>query len=248
MKKRLIDQNKRDVISVNGNHDDFPQEKEVSNHDNSINHPDEASINNFSIDEEEDDETMLFHNIAHEDNDHHDLNSCVDHDEQQEYQLSTQQRRHVATVTPRKKENITNFGGILESSIDPGSRSFSKLNGKASYKDLLNVIREKDKLIGKLQSENEGKDFIELNAIQEKSVVEVTKKYLFPYCQFIRNADVLDRFESSNSIGKMIMDRVGVKDNIRSNFWYTYKHIVRKAIKQQRNISHNAIRCVFISK
>ena len=61
MKKRLIDQDKRDAISVNGNHHDFPQEKEVSNHDNSSNHPDEVSINNFSIDEEEDDETMLFH-------------------------------------------------------------------------------------------------------------------------------------------------------------------------------------------
>ena len=60
MKKRLIDQDKTDVISVNhGNHDDFPREKEVSNNDNSSNHPDEASINNFSIDEEEDDETML---------------------------------------------------------------------------------------------------------------------------------------------------------------------------------------------
>ena len=119
---------------------------------------------------------------------------------------------------------------------------------KLLYKDLLNMIKEKDKLIGKLQSENEGKEFVELNSIQEKSVVEFTKKHLFPYCQFIRNADVLDRFESSNSIGNMIMNCIGVKDNIRSNFWFTYKHIVRKAIKQQRNISHNAIRNVFISE
>ena len=63
------------------------------------------------------------------------------------------------------------FNNRIIVSIDPRSRSFSKLNGKASYKDLLNVIKEKDKLIGKLQSENEEKDFIELNAIQEKSVV-----------------------------------------------------------------------------
>ena len=53
------------------------------------------------------------------------------------------------------------------------------------------MIKEKDKLIGKLQSENEGKEFVELNSIQEISVVEVTKKYLFPYYQFISNADVI---------------------------------------------------------
>lgn len=282
MKKRLIDQNRTDIVSVTHgfqvkepstryNQDDVQKGREVSHHDNSSNHlDDDISINNFGVDELEDNETILFHNIEHEDNDNNDTSSCADHDEQQEYQSSTQQRHHIATVTPRKKAKIRNFDSVhmpkqnnfsiskskptdnfrnrTESSIDPGTGNLSEQHQKASYKDLLNMIKEKDKLIGNLQSENEGKEFVELNSIQEKSVVEVTKKYLFPYCQFIRNADVLDRFESPNSIGNMIMNRIGVKDNIRSNFWYTYKHIVRKAIKQQRNISHNAIRNAFISE
>ena len=117
-----------------------------------------------------------------------------------------------------KSKPTDSFRILTESSIDQGIGSLSGEHQKASYKDLLNMIKEKDKLIGKLQSENEGKEFVELNSIQEKSVVEFTKKHLFPYCQFIRNADVLDRFESSNSIGNMIMNHINIKDNIRSNF------------------------------
>ena len=45
------------------------------------------------------------------------------------------------------------------------------------------------------------------------------------------------------------MTCIGVKDNIRSIFWCTYyKYIAKKTFKQQRNITHNAIHNVVVSK
>ena len=87
-------------------------------------------------------------------------------------------------------------------------------------------------------------------ANSRKSVGQVTKKHLFPYWQFTRNADVLDRFESSNYIGNIMMTCIGVKDNIRSNCWCIYcTHIAKKkTVKQQRNISYNAIHNVCVSE
>ena len=102
MKKRVIDQNRTDIVSVTHgfqmkepskryNQDDIQKEREVSHHDNSSNHlDDDISIKNFGVDELEDDETSLFHNIEHEDNNNHDTSSCAEHDEQQECQPSTQ--------------------------------------------------------------------------------------------------------------------------------------------------------------
>lgn len=66
----------------------------------------------FCIDELEDNGAVPFHNIDHEDNDHNDLNSCADHDEKQDDQLSMQQIFHIVTVIPRKKGNIRNFGSV----------------------------------------------------------------------------------------------------------------------------------------
>ena len=37
------------------------------------------------------------------------------------------------------------------------------------------MIKEKDKLIGKLQSENKGKEFVELNSIQEKVLLKLQR-------------------------------------------------------------------------
>ena len=100
MKKRLIDQNRTDIVSVTRgsqvkepstryNYDDVQKEREVTHHDNSSNHLDNnISINNFGLDELEDNEIVLFHNIEHEDNNNHDTSSCAEHDEQQETQSS----------------------------------------------------------------------------------------------------------------------------------------------------------------
>ena len=64
------------------NQDDIQKGREVIHHDNSSNHlDDDISIKNFGVDELEDNETILFHNIEHEDNDNHDTSSCTEHDE-----------------------------------------------------------------------------------------------------------------------------------------------------------------------
>ena len=56
-------------------------------------------------------------------------------------------------------------------------------------------------------------------------------------------------FLTDLNIGNMIMNCIGVEDNIHSNFcWYTYKHIVKKAIKQQKNIYSAMLYAMYISE
>ena len=60
------------------NQDDIQKGREVIHHDNSSNHlDDDISIKNFGVDELEDNETILFHNIEHEDNDNHDTSVVI---------------------------------------------------------------------------------------------------------------------------------------------------------------------------
>ena len=115
--------------STRYNQDDIQKGIKVSHHDNSSYHLDDAiSIKKFDVDEIEDNETILFHNIEYKDNDIHDTSSCAEHDEQQEYQSSLQQRHHIGTITPRKKANIRNF----ESVHTPKQNTFSISKSKST--------------------------------------------------------------------------------------------------------------------
>ena len=120
MKKRLIDQNRIDIISVTCKlqakelstrytKDGIQKGKEVSHHDNSTNHLGEVLIKKFRVDKLEDNEIILYHDIQHKENDYQNRKSCADHDEQREYQLSAQQRHHVEISLQERRKILENL-------------------------------------------------------------------------------------------------------------------------------------------
>ena len=91
---------------------------------------------------------------------------------------------------------------------------------------------------------------ITYNPLVESTVRSVVKHDLFPKVQFIRHDELFDDFKNKMSIGKFVMDRCNIEndDKKRSDFWETYKVVVRKQVKIQRNIVHNALTKKFFGK
>ena len=124
------------------------------------------------------------------------------------------------------------------------------LGKKKTYEDLLIALQEKERTISKLSKQIIQNDLhmIEFTCSQEKTVIETTKKYIFPCQQFLCNQDVLNDFTNKNSIGKILMDKLDIPLSQRQAFWYTYRNSVCKGIKQQRCIAHNALKKKFLCK
>ena len=138
----------------------------------------------------------------------------------------------------------------IVSSITQGTTHLHAGPGRKTYADLLIMLQEKERTISKLSKQITENDIhmIEFTCSQEKTVIETTKKYIFPCQQFLRNQDVLNDFSTKNSIGKVLMDKLDIPLAHRQAFWYTYKNSVRKGIKQQRCIAHNALKEKFLCK
>lgn len=119
---------------------------------------------------------------------------------------------------------------------------------RRTYDDLLEMLQEKEKMIKHLSNKINGDEFnaVEFSCSQEKTVIETTKKFIFPCQQFLRNQDVLNDYTSRGSLGKVLMDKLDISACQRQAFWFTYKNSVRKGIKQQRCIAHNALKEKFL--
>jgi len=141
-----------------------------------------------------------------------------------------------------------NHDTSVVSSITHGTNKYHQAG--RTYEDLLAMLQEKDKAIKKLAYQINGDDFnaVEFSCSQEKTVIETTKKFIFPCQQFLRNIDVLNDFSSRGSLGKVLMDKLDIPFCQRQAFWFTYKNSVRKGIKQQRCIAHNALKEKFLGK
>ena len=114
--------------------------------------------------------------------------------------------------------------------------------------DLRKIIEDQHNQIEQLKSRLDGTKKLELNPIQEGQVRKIVKFELWKRIQFIRHTHVLDGYETDGTIGKFVMDRLSIDNNCREGFWDCYKHVVRKTLKQHRNVVHSALRKRFISK
>jgi len=114
--------------------------------------------------------------------------------------------------------------------------------------DLRRIIEDQHNQIEQLKSRLDGTKKLELNPIQEGHVRKIVKIELWKRIQFIRHTHVLDGYETDGTIGKFVMDRLSIDKNCREGFWECYKHVVRKTLKQHRNVVHSALRKKFISK
>ena len=116
----------------------------------------------------------------------------------------------------------------------------------SSDNDLRRIIEKQREEIEKLNSRLIGRKKLELNPIQEGHVRKLVKVELWKRIQFIRHMHILDGYECDGTIGKFVMDRLSIGNDCREGFWECYKHIVRKTLKQHRNVVHSSLRKKFI--
>ena len=91
-------------------------------------------------------------------------------------------------------------------------------------------------------------DCEDINKHTEGQVIKVTKQDLFKRVQFIRHKNLLSDYSKKGSIGRFVMNKLGIEKNRRKRFWNTYGIVVRKGIKAQRNVIHTNIRRRFLGK
>ena len=161
------------------------------------------------------------------------LDELEDYQENEDFKLDGTPRNHDTSIV---------------SSVTYGTNKYHQ--PRRTYEDLLVMLQEKEKAIQKLSYQINGDDFnaVEFSCSQEKTVIETTKKFIFPCQQFLRNLDVLNDFSSKGSLGNVLMDKLDIPFCQRQAFWFTYKNSVRKGIKQQRCIAHNALKENFLGK
>ena len=142
-------------------------------------------------------------------------------------------------------ENTSDSVAISSITNSDGSLNFSNLLLGNDNQALLRLICKLTDQNIKLKTQAKvTKTEVIYNPLVESTVKSVVKRDLFPKVQFIRHDEVFDDFKNEMSIGKFVMDRCNIEndDNKRSDFWETYKVVVRKQVKIQQNIVHNALK------
>ena len=137
--------------------------------------------------------------------------------------------------------------GISESELSSVTNSTNMPHNK-SYHDLCNLIKSQERTIQQLRQERNGMEPMMFIDSEEQMVIRETKVKLFPKVQFVRNSGTLDDCTSEHSIGKFIMTGLRIPESQQRSFWNTYKTAVRKGIKMQRNVVHNALKVQFFGK
>ena len=173
-----------------------------------------------------------------------------------------------SVILQEENENITEKGNGKTSDVNEDGRDFiahtetianpvfddcdyssvtnsTNNHRNKSFHELYALLRSREATITQLQKEQNGMEPVLLKENEEQMVIRETKKWLFPKIQFIRNQESLDDYVSERSIGKFLLNRLRIPREERRMFWYTYKSSVRRGIKMQRNIVHNALKAQF---
>ena len=198
-------------------------------------------------DEEHDPEEVVHDDEIEDEGTDDDFTSGGDMDVRQTQECSLLNRRGLKAKIP--KEFIHSNTSVAEQvSLDSDLTNSLTRNKKylMSDDDLRRIIENQQSIIEKLRSRLDGAKKLELNPIQEGHVRKLVKFELWKRIQFVRHTHVLDGYETDGTIGKFVMDRLNIDTNCREGFWECYKHVVRKTLKQQRNVVHSALRKKFI--
>ena len=80
--------------------------------------------------------------------------------------------------------------------------------------------------------------------LMEATIKTVVKHKLFHKVRFIWHDEFFHEVMNKRSIGKFIMDHCNIDDDekTRTDFWGSYKQVVKKQVKIQRNFVHNALK------
>ena len=187
------------------------------------------------------DDTINANNQASEDE------SETEDESEMEEDLPIQTNEVIATsVTPTS-------GSVAASSItnSDGSLNLTNIPQELNEKDLVKIVQKlnEDNIRLKAQNNSSKKSTI-YNPLVETAVKNVVKNNLFPKVQFIRHDHLYNDCKPRYSIGRFVMDKCNIPENdiTREHFWDSYKQIVRKQTKVQRNVVHTALKRKFFGK
>ena len=192
----------------------------------STNNNDDSENESFNDDDNNSDSTSVSNDTNNEEYGHDDVTEIHDTD-----------KCEGTVETSRKSDEMSSI-----------TNSLTKVKGK-NIEELLSIVKQQEQTITSLLNERGYEDgYMMMNPIQETNLLKTTKFELFRYVQFIRHDSILENYTSKNSIGAFVMNQLGVDAEDRCMFWKTYRHVVRKGIKVQRNITHSALKKQFLSK
>ena len=144
----------------------------------------------------------------------------------------------IPTVTVANDPNISEAMSTVTT-----ARSFESNLDNYSKQQLLYYIKNNKRKKHNLEDEQE-----EINELTLGQVIKCTKYDLFKKVHFIRHKNILVEYEKKGTIGRFVMKKLKIKKERRKRFWNTYRPMVRKGIKSQRNVIHTNIRRRFLGK
>ena len=142
---------------------------------------------------------------------------------------------------------------VALSSLTHGDESLNlaSLPNKMDHSDLVKLVKKLSQQNVKLRKlVNADKEEVAYNPLVEATIRAVVKEHLFPKVQFIRHDDLFYDVKNKKSIGNFVMNHCQIVNDLdaRTQFWDTYKQVVRKQIKVSRNVAHNALKKKFFGE
>jgi len=151
-------------------------------------------------------------------------------------------------------KNVTPISGSVAASSltnSDGSLNLTNLHPGMKEDDMIRIIQNLTKQNMELKSQKKSsKNVLPYNPLVETTVKNVVKNDLFPKVQFIRHDELFHDYKNRTSVGKFVMDHLNIENDEkkRGDFWETYKQVVRRQIKIQRNVVHTALKRKFFGK
>ena len=184
--------------------------------------------------EENQEEVFHTNTFVHGSFDEEELEECNENGYVKEKDVS--QNEHPMVTVENEPNRIESVSTITDRSFQSNLENYTK---RQLFEYIVEIKKRKQDVIDEQE---------EINAMTLGQVVKCAKYDLFKKVQFIRHKKILDEYESRGSIGRFVMKKLKIKKERRKRFWHTYRQMVRKGIKCQRNVILTNIRRRFLGK
>ena len=180
------------------------------------------------------------------------VNGGDDEQDEEVFGNHNEEDKHLPPDTPHETIDERSSSVAL-SSLTHGDESLNlaSLPNKMDHSDLVKLVKKLSQQNVKLRKlVNADKEEVAYNPLVEATIRAVVKEHLFPKVQFIRHDDLFYDVKNKKSIGNFVMNHCQIVNDLdaRTQFWDTYKQVVRRQIKVSRNVAHNALKKKFFGE
>ena len=180
------------------------------------------------------------------------VNAGDDEQNEEVFGNHAEEDKHLPHDAPRETIDERS-SSVAFSSLTHGDESLNlaSLPNKMDQSDLVKLVKKLSQQNIKLRKiVNADKEEVAYNPLVEATIRAVVKEHLFPKVQFIRHDDLFYDVKNKKSIGNFVMNHCEIVNDLdaRTQFWDTYKQVVRKQIKVSRNVAHNALKKKFFGE